>query len=265
MMTPFLIFPLPDPASIHRSHGLTGMATKGFAALDPHSALAQHRYGIFLLENGRLDEASMRIKAALALDPLSPILNATMCNVAYYQQTYDLALQLCDRALEIQPDQAQALILRAASLYQKKEFAAALAHLKRARQSARGKLYYAAVESLGSTYYALGRYDLAESARQELAHSAERDHDILVNEAGLLAAMGQPEQALSILQRASLTWPKPPVDLLYSPVFSSLRQNSQFAEVLSRRSVGPEPDLRVGGDWEVTRPGGAGGHIATFH
>jgi len=233
-------------------------------ALAPRNSLAQQRYGNFLLESGRLEEASMRIRTAVALDPMSPILNAATCNVAYFQQAYDEALKYCDRSLEIEPGQTYALILRAAALYQKRQFAEALGYLKRARQSAQGNLYFDTVEALGSTYYALGRYDAAEAALQELHSAAGKDHDILVNEAGLLATMGQQEQAFAVLQRASLTWPKPPCELLYDPVFSALREDPQFAEVVARRTVGPEPDMRVGGDWDVIPARHKAGYTATF-
>jgi DNA-binding winged helix-turn-helix (wHTH) protein/TolB-like protein/Tfp pilus assembly protein PilF len=79
-------------------------AYKRAIELDPDSAMTRHRYGLFLMRQGRLGEGLVELRLAQQLDPLSAVINSALCEALYYSRLDDEAAGFCRRALEIEPD-----------------------------------------------------------------------------------------------------------------------------------------------------------------
>ncbi len=84
-------------------------AYKRAVELNPDSAMARHRHGLFLMRQGRLDEGVGELRAAQQLDPLSAVINLALCEALYYSRNDNEAVGFCRRALEIEPHFLNAL------------------------------------------------------------------------------------------------------------------------------------------------------------
>jgi serine/threonine protein kinase/tetratricopeptide (TPR) repeat protein len=72
--------------------------------LDPNYATAHFRYAEFLVAMGRSEEAIAEIHKALELDPLSPIIHVAGALVHYHARQYDMAEEMCQNALVLDPN-----------------------------------------------------------------------------------------------------------------------------------------------------------------
>ncbi len=78
--------------------------------LQPRGAIWQVHYGLFLAARHRFDEAQARVREALTLDPLSPLVYGLAARAMYVARRYNEAIQLGERALELHPDFANGLM-----------------------------------------------------------------------------------------------------------------------------------------------------------
>ena len=72
--------------------------------LNPNYATAHQWYGELLTSMARFDEAFSELRKAQELDPLSPIIYVAGALVYYYARQYDRAQELCQKALELDPN-----------------------------------------------------------------------------------------------------------------------------------------------------------------
>lgn len=71
--------------------------------LGPNDPDAHEVYARYLLSMGRLNEALLEMRWALALDPLSQLINRDMGRVLYYSRRYDEAIKQLKKAIELNP------------------------------------------------------------------------------------------------------------------------------------------------------------------
>jgi serine/threonine protein kinase/tetratricopeptide (TPR) repeat protein len=72
--------------------------------LNPNYPTAHQWYSEFLASMGRFDEAFAEIQIAQELDPLSPIIYVAGALVYYYSRQYEKAQEMCQKALELDPN-----------------------------------------------------------------------------------------------------------------------------------------------------------------
>lgn len=72
--------------------------------IDPNYSTLRLWYAEYLLANGRGDEARANIEAAQALEPQSPSIVAVSCWMRYMERQYQQALEMCDAAIEMDPN-----------------------------------------------------------------------------------------------------------------------------------------------------------------
>jgi serine/threonine protein kinase/tetratricopeptide (TPR) repeat protein len=78
--------------------------------LDPKYATGHQWYGEFLVTMDRIEEAFAEYHEAQELDPLSPVIYVAEASAHYYARQYDRAIELCQKALEIDPNFAGAYL-----------------------------------------------------------------------------------------------------------------------------------------------------------
>ena len=71
--------------------------------INPNNAYAHYSYSLDLTGLGRFDEADRHIQHALALDPLSPIINTMVAVLFFYKHQYEKAIEAFERVLELHP------------------------------------------------------------------------------------------------------------------------------------------------------------------
>ncbi len=130
--------------------------------LNPNYALAHQRYAIQLATLGRVKEATVEIKLAQQIDPLSLIINTDAALILYLQGLYTEAMDQCYKTLELDPNFS-------------------VAHFQ-----------------LGLIFEQLGRFDEAiESFGRGVTLSADRS--FLTAPAYTYALSGKPDQARKLL------------------------------------------------------------------
>lgn len=85
----------PSEAEIH---------FKRAVELSPDYSTAHQWYGINLAVREHMGAALAELQRAVELEPNSPAINADLCHVLYFTRKYDEAIDQCNRALEIDPN-----------------------------------------------------------------------------------------------------------------------------------------------------------------
>ena len=100
--------------------------------LNPNYATARQWYGELLRVTGRSEEALVQLKRAQELEPLSPIMNASLGMSYYYARQYDLVIEQNRKALELDPNFTPAHFGLGLAFEQKGMYEAAIAEFRRA-------------------------------------------------------------------------------------------------------------------------------------
>jgi DNA-binding winged helix-turn-helix (wHTH) protein/TolB-like protein len=193
--------------------------------LKPNYATARQWYSDFLAEADRPQEAMAEIKRAQQIDPLSPVINATVGERLLYAREYDRAIEQLLKTLEIDPDFFLARYLLALSYEQKGMYREAIAELTKAKEQFGDGVMYAA--ALGHIYAMSG--DKA-GARKILSGLLKTDPDGEYAIATIYAGLDEKQQAFRWLQRVHK---KVGIGLLKTdPRLDNLRSDPKFAELL---------------------------------
>jgi len=199
-------------------------------ALNPGYATAHQWYGFFLSKMGRHDEAIAELRRALELDPLSLIIRTELARVYYHARRYDDALAMVEgvRALDSTFTDVSWMLgsiyvelpgraAQAAARFRASEFDARLDLARALILAGRPAEGRAVLDSLLAAY---ARGD----PNPRYAQAAE-----------VYAALGQPDRAFEMLERAyargvdeHLTY------LKVRPPFDPLRADPRFGELLRR-------------------------------
>jgi eukaryotic-like serine/threonine-protein kinase len=200
--------------------------------LRPSYADAHFSYSRFLASRGRLDEAIAQIDRAVALDPLSLLLQANRALLDYFAGRYAEAEQglLKVRARDSSDvTAAWGLALVAQQLGRVDEAIAGLEPLSRTNLNRKS--------SLGHMYGVSGRTSRARAVLAELREAAAERYVPSYYFALLHAGLGEKEQALRYLERAYEERSTVLAYLRIDPRLSSLRGQPRF-EALARRLAG---------------------------
>ena len=140
--------------------------------LNPDDPTAHHWYSLHLSRMGKSRDAETEIQRALALDPLSLIINTDAAETAYWAREPQKALTRVESALALNSDFAEAHLTKGKILEQLHQFREAKAEFE-----------------IGKSLF--GRSDYADAFK---AHA--------------LALGGEREEALKIVQQLESEWPK---------------------------------------------------------
>jgi tetratricopeptide (TPR) repeat protein len=201
-------------------------------ALDPVFATGHHWYSNFLSAMGRLDEAQREAEQALALDPLSLVINLVVGRPHYFARRYDAAVEASRRALAM--DSAFPLAhLQLGMIYTAMgDGAAALEHLRRFSEMAAGSTLAPAL--LGFASARAG--DAAEARRllRELEALARTRYVPAYHFAVVHIGLGEADPAFEWLERTFQERSDALVYLKVEPAFDSLREDPRFRELVQR-------------------------------
>jgi len=103
-------------------------------ALNPNYAFGHQRYGLLLNWTGRIDEAKTEFGRALALDPISPVINTDAARPFIRSRDYPRAIEQLHVAVEIDPSYPRAHNLLAYCYTQMKRYDEAVDEAQRAAE-----------------------------------------------------------------------------------------------------------------------------------
>jgi TolB-like protein len=203
--------------------------------LCPGYSTAHRWYGDYLTTRGRHDEALAEVKQALALDPVSPVINVWLAMTHYYRGEYDLAIRQCQNTAEMDP--YNALARRALGLaYQAKGmYAAAVKQLQKAVLLSDGSPWMTA--ELGCAFAAGGRNHEALRILNRLKVQSKNARVFSFNIALIYAALDEADDSFAWLCKAekahSLRLPYMAVE----PRLNRLHFDPRFRQILDRLSA----------------------------
>jgi eukaryotic-like serine/threonine-protein kinase len=201
-------------------------------ALDPGYATAHHWYSNFLSAVGRLDEAQREAEQALALDPLSLVINQLVARPHYFARRYDAAVEASRRTLSMDPTFALAHVQLGMTYLAMGRPGAALDELVRFTELSGGSTLGRALLGLGHA-----RAGDAAAARRVLEDLRGRSR------AGYVPAyqftivhigLGETDQAFTSLDRAYEERSDALVYLKVEPILDPLRGDRRFDDLVRR-------------------------------
>lgn len=188
-------------------------------------------YAIFLMTQGRQDEALVQAARAQELDPLRHGPYVEQGRALYYKREYDRTIEYCRTALELNPRSRGAYALRGSAYFRNGQHAKAMADFTKAAELADfpgGDIQAGTGEGLAYFQALTGRQAEARSRLDELERLAQTTYVSPGAIALVHIGLGEKKVALDWLERGYATrdgwlhW------LKVHPVFDPLRSEPRF-------------------------------------
>jgi tetratricopeptide (TPR) repeat protein len=199
--------------------------------LDPGYAIAHYWYAEYLMAMGRTREALSRVRQSWELDPLNPVINASVGMIHYLAHDYDGALVALRRGLEVDPTHCVSHLRVGLVCLQKKLANEAIDAMRKAVEHSGGSTEalagLAQAQGVAGDEYAMARIvkELGESGRRYVSP---------YNVARAYGAIDDKQRALEWLERAYQEHNPDLIELAREPSFASLRPDTKFRDLMSR-------------------------------
>ena len=242
----------PDSAEAHSSQGFihfwydwdwagSEASLKRAIAINPSLGEAHMAYAHLLYNLGRKEESAQQARQAIALDPLSPLINTLSSGFLLKAGHTEEAKRALNKALELEPEFWIALLLRSDRSIEARDYASAITDLTRARDRCGDCSQVLA--ALGPAYVMAGERGLAEQVLRDLEKRAATGYMPATSLAAVRAALGDTGGALDLLERA---YKERDVRLAFIAVdtrWTTLQPQPRFQALLQRMNL---PDANSG-------------------
>jgi TolB-like protein/DNA-binding winged helix-turn-helix (wHTH) protein/Flp pilus assembly protein TadD len=203
--------------------------------LNPNYAPAHHWYSMYLVFVGRKQQALAEAQKAYELDPLSPVVGANLAKKLEEIGRYDKAIDQAKKTLELEPNSAVTHAVLGMVYEDKKMYANAITEYTAALQlgGSPGEMR----GLLGYVYAVTGDSGNAEKMIRELKQLWPGHARAALDLAGIYSGLGQKDQALYWLGKAS---EKEVGDLSVvgqDPHFAALRGDARFQALAKQVSI----------------------------
>ena len=168
-------------------------------ALDPHNAEALSFYSMFLGFEERFDEAIDQGGRALAIDPLSMLINMNVGWTYFSAGLFDKTLDQVGKMIEVEPDFYGCYWLRGAIYLSEGEYDNAVNDLKKAVSLGGRQIVLA---DLGSAYGLAGKNDEATAILGQLLEMRQREYVPAICMARIYSRIGENDKAIDWLEKA---------------------------------------------------------------
>ncbi len=198
--------------------------------IEPQDATLRHWHALNLLVSGAPDSAIAEVRAAHALDPLSPAVGTGVAVIEYFAGHPGTAVVASRAVLQQEPDFFAARNWLGLSLLATGDTIGALGELERVVRESHGDARYRA--SLAYALASAGRHDSARVLLEGLDADRKRLYVPSVNLALAHAAAGDNETALALLQRAQTERDPGILTLSLDPKARALKADPRFSAAL---------------------------------
>ena len=203
--------------------------------LDPNYAPAHHWYSMYLAFVGRKQQALAEAQKAYELDPLSPVVGANLAKKMQENSQYDKAIDQAKKTLELEPNSAVTHAVLGVVYEDKKMYANAISeystalHLGGSPGEMRGLLGY--------VYAVTGDLRNAEKMIRELKQLWPGYARAALDLAVIYSGLGQKDQALYWLGKASEKEVGDLIEVGQDPHFAVLRSDQRFQALVKQVGV----------------------------
>ncbi|UHQ20285.1 winged helix-turn-helix domain-containing protein [Lysobacter sp. KIS68-7] len=206
-------------------------------ALNPSLAEAHLGYAHLLANMGRMQESAVHARQAMQLDPMSPLFNTLSAAFLSAGGHADEAKRALARAREVEPDFWIGLLINADARMRAGDSKGAVADLERARALCGDCSQVQA--SLGIAYVQAGRRADAQALLRHMEALARTDYLPATSIAAVRNALGDPDGALALLERA---WADRDVRMPFLRAdgnWDNLRATPRFVAIVERMRFPP--------------------------
>ena len=204
--------------------------------LKPSYAPAHQWYSSFLVALERFDEAIAEAKRTEELEPLSSTASSHLGWIYYLSGNSDKAIEQCTKILALDPNSFPARRYRGLAYEQKGMYREAIDEFQKGVKVSGSPLMLAL---LGHAFAASGQKGEAQRVLNELRDLEGRRYVSPYTVAAIYAGLGEKNQAFKGLEKAyeeSDIWL---MNLKVDPVFSKLRSDKRFPDLLARAGLRP--------------------------
>lgn len=200
--------------------------------LNRNSVFARWWYAFFLCAVRRTDEAEFHMKQALALDPLSLVLNAYYAWVLYFSRKYDQAVEQALKTLEMDKNFLIARFILGLTYARIGEGAASIREFQKAREiSGENPLV---LSGLAHTYGSARKPQMGKPFLDKLRALSAEQYISPYHLAFACVASGLREEAIGELERGCEKRSSFLPLLQIEPAWDPLREDPRFAAIVSR-------------------------------
>ncbi len=207
--------------------------------LRPSYARTHQAYALFLMMQGRTDEAIAEMTRAGDLDTLTNSLSASLGWFYYLARRYDEALARSQQLIKLDPGLAVAHYNLGMIYEQQGKHEEAIASFKQAQLLDPRNQGISAM--LCHAYASAGKKDQAQRLLADLIQQSNKGNLDPVGVGTIYAALGDKDQAFVWLEKGYQIREDNLLFLKVDPKFDSLRADTRFADLLRRLNFSPQP------------------------
>lgn len=201
-------------------------------AINPSDSTAHHWYGLHLVRMGRGRQGLSELERALSLDPLSLIIATDLAETYYLLRKPDVAMTRINEVLALNPDFAQAHVVKGKILEELHRYADAETEFAEAERS------FGREDGLdfmrGHALALAGEREEALKIVQDIEAASEQQYVSGANIAQVYCALGETDRAMNWLDRAYKRHDTAMNILGVDPLFDGCRADPRFQELLRR-------------------------------
>ena len=203
--------------------------------LNPNYPTAYSWYAVFLMSDGRFDEALRSVRRAQELDPLSLPVNMTVGWVLLTARQNDQSVDQLLKTLEMDPNFALAHHRLGQAYEQQGKYEEAIAEFKKLVNLLGGKPL--GTTSLAHAYALAGKRAEAQKILAEVLEISKQRYVSPASIALIYAALGDKNEAFAWLDKAEKEHDGILARLKVDPRFDSLRSDPRFTDLRRRASI----------------------------
>ena len=200
--------------------------------LAPKYPMAHYWYAHLLLATGKKSEAMEVMQRAVAFDPASPLLNATLAWFYYLTRNYGDALTHLGKTLGLDPAFPRTHWVFGQVYEQIGRFEEAIASFQKARTLSMGNQTY--LVCLGHAYAVAGKNTEARDVLRQLEALSKQRYVSSYDVAEIYVGLGEIDEAFRWLDKSVEERPKFLVDLNIRPNLDPLRGDPRFEKLVQR-------------------------------
>jgi DNA-binding winged helix-turn-helix (wHTH) protein/TolB-like protein len=197
---------------------------------------AHQWYSSYLVALERFDEAIAEAKRTQELEPFSLISSSHLGWILYLAGRSDEAIQQCTRILDLDSNFFPALRYRGLAYAQKGMYREAINDFQKGVKLSGSPLMLAL---LGQAYAAAGQKAEAQQVLDELRDLQDKRYVSPYTVAGIYAGLGEKDLAFKWLEKAFEERDIWIVNLKVDPIFTKLRSDRRFPDLLLRTGLRP--------------------------
>ncbi|MBI3414956.1 MAG: tetratricopeptide repeat protein [Verrucomicrobia bacterium] len=200
--------------------------------LNPNHGTGHAWYAGMLRDQGKRDEALAEIRKALAVDPLSAVIQSDMGYTLYSAGRYDEALVEADKSLKLAPDFLPAYSLRGRIFLAQKKISEAIAEFEKVRKKMGDTL--SGLDGLAYAYARAGRTNEARQILEKLKSVSASGGSVSRSIAFVYLGLGEKDQSWVWLERAVESRNLAPRSWKFDPLMGDVVKDPRYAALLKK-------------------------------